>query len=567
VAIDTAIILNKLRTVAMDATDDYEVLGETLVYSDLFKSPEDWSTPGDPQVDPDPTEAAVGDHWKVVVDENLDSAGHYVKTSDGWERCAAPADPDGRADTTSWPHRLVFDPDTETFTFDALPINDRLSGNSVTNPAPHLVGGAIKSAQFLGNRLVFIGEDSVKLTAANDVFTIFNNNVNNITDADPIEKDILITNAGTPLRSEVCGDAVLILCENGVLTYGSASQDQLSAITNEGRLRKIADFKPQDIYPGSDGRRIAFVDQLGQIRLFEWDDQVRTVQYLGCTTEHVQDLFDGFDIEGVWLDGDTTYVTTTSRTVFVHEMYLRDGKLEQSAWATWVFNDRIRYLDTWGDQVRLVSLLVGTSHSLLTFQHRRAQEPEGFDFLPRLDRLEIVTGTYHATDDTTMFRLTGRDASLTETVLVASVNALGETSNEFLVPVRVDGRRFWVQGKWTGANHYAGFRFQYDLTLSKLHPSLTDLRPMYKGKQSVFFADTFSATIEVTREGETVRTIEYPANTLNAKSLNATQKTTGQADFLILGDARNTTIRITDDSPGPLTVSALGINVEMKGRG
>lgn len=565
VSLDTLIIVNKNKVVLMGATAAYQVLGEVLIYSDLFKSPDEWSTP-DPGA-ADPKAAPVGSHFKVLNDENLDPAGHYVKVSSSlWTRVAAPSDPDGKPNLETWPHRLVYRADTDDFVYDTLPLNDRLSGNSATNPVPHLVGGKIKSAQFLGNRLAFIGQDSLKLTAANDVFTIFADNVNNITDADPIELDINLHNIGTPVRTEVIGDAILVLCENGQFSYGSVSTDPLSPINNPGRIRQITDFKTEDIYPGTDGNRLVFLDQLGQMRAYQWDNQTRTVQYIGSTTEHVVGLFDDYDVEGVWLDGDTTYVCTTSPTVFIHQLYFRNGSLEQSAWSTYVFNERIRYLDTWADQIRLVSMLVTTSHSLLSHQRRKAPNPEDFDFTPRLDRLELLTGNYVASADQTEFVLTGRDATIGGTMLVTTKNFQGETDHQFLRPVSVNGRRFRVKGKWTGYEHYAGFRYTYRLVLSKLYAGLTNARPVFRAHQNVFHHETFSYTVKITREGGRELTVVWPSDTLNAKSLNATQRETGHASILILGDAKGTTIEIVNDTPGPVTISALGLNIELKGR-
>lgn len=567
--IDTIVLVNKLTAVEMEATPDYEVLSEVLVYSDLFKSPLDWSTPGDPLVDPDPTEAEVGAHWQVITDENLDCAGYYVKTADGWDRCAAPNDPDGRASRETWPHLLVYNPSTEKFYYREMAINDRLSGNSITNPVFPFVGSTIESVQFMDGRLCFIGRSTMNFAAAGDIFTVFVDNVNNITDADPISTDINFSNVGLPLRSEQVGDSIVVICENGALSYASV-QDALSPVKNNGKLRQVSDKKFLDIYPGTDGKRLVTMDHQKRIWVFQWDEETRSIAELGSLNQHVIGIFDAHTIDGLHVDGTTTYVTTTIATTFVHDMFMNaDGTLAQSAWGQYEFtgNERLRYIDTWQDKIRFY-VRSPQGHSFLEYQHRKPISPTDCDFDPRMDRREVQEGTYIPATDETEFVLSGRNADLNNVWVVTTRTPDDNISQEWHRPVWVHGRNFRIKGKWTGYEHYLGWDFNYNVVLSKLSAGPSTANLVFRGQQGFFFVDTTDIEVRVTRQGEaTHKSIKSSSFVLGAKSMDAAQSETGELRLLILGNAKDTKVEVFSNTPGSCTFSAIEWNVDAKGRG
>jgi hypothetical protein len=561
-SIDTLVMVNRTKRVAMEATDDYDVLSEVINYSDLFKTPEE-------QDDLDPTEQPVGAHFRVLEDENLDVAGIYAKTykdpdgnaeNDMWERVPAPADPDGHADRTTWPHRLVYLPDSNTFAYDVIPFNDRLSGNSITNEVFPFVGQTIQSVRFMDGRLFFIGRDSLNATAASDIFTIFGNNVNNLTDDDRLSLDITQKNVGLPLRSEVVGEALVILCENGQLSFGSADQ-ALTAIN--GRIRQISSFKGLDIYPGTDGKRLVMMDADKATRVFQWDELSRSVQYVGSTTEHVTGLFDDQNIESIVLDNTTTFVLTDTSTVWVHDMYFEGNALKQSAWSKYEFNETVKHIDAWADRIRLISL--GETWTLMTYSHRKAINPGGFDFDPRLDRRQLLQGIYLSDLDQTQFELENRDASMTRTWVVTTIDHSGNTSIEWFQPVWVNGRKFRIEGKWSNSTHYVGWEIDSEIELSKLWAGPADVRPMLN-RVNVFHDESTDYLLEAGAERGKQRRVEWNSNYLNTRRLNESMVETGVNSNLVLGDARYTTVRISNSTPGTVTVSAIELVVNRKGR-
>lgn len=561
-SIDTIVVLNRNVKTEMEATDHYDVISEVINFSDLFKTP-------DAQDDPDPTEQHLNSHFRVLEDENLDAAGYYKKTAatvdgddeDKWERCPAPDDIDGRVSRETWPHRLVYNTDTNQFAWDRIPFNDRLSGNTDTNQAFPFVDYDLQAVQFFSSRLFFIGRDSVNSTAASDIFTVFADNVNNLTDDDRISLDITQKNVGVPLRCEVVGEALVIICENGQLTFGSADE-KLTAIN--GRIRQIKDFKALDIYPGTDGHRLLMMDSDKSLRVFQWDETSRTVAYIGSTTEHVVGLFDNQTIDSLFLRGDTTFVQTGGSRVFVHDMYFVANEMRQSAWSKYDFNEDVKYIDAWGDRIRLVTL--GETWTLSTYLHRKAILETGWAYSPRLDRRQLLEGIYLADLDQTQFELENRDADEEDTFVVTTRRPDGEWSQEFFQPVWVNNRKFRINGKWTGYEHYVGWVIRSELEFQKVWPGAAALRTMLSGV-NIFRVETTDYDAEINQRGRTVRTVEWNGGHLNEQSMNFSGVTNGVHRILTLGDARETTVKVKSNTPGSVTVSAVEYLVTTKGRG
>lgn len=553
VAIDTMVICNRNTVMQTERTDDYTVKGEVDFFSDLD------------DLDPPPDD---GDVYKVLTSENFDPVGYYQydEDEDEWNRIAAPNQPSGSVRTSTWPHRLVYDEDAGTLTFSEIPSNDRLSGNQITNPRFPIVSETCQSVQFYDGRLAYIGTDTINLTAAGDIFTVYVNDVNNMVDDDPISRQITIKNVGTPKRTEQVGDALVIVCENGILEYSAGSDRPLSPATNLGRIRQLADFKARDVRPGVAGGRIVLADQFNDLHVFQWSNSTLTVEYSGSTTSHVSGLLDGVTIDGIYLNNLTTYVTTDTDTMYVHDLFFQEGQLAQSAWSKYDFSGETTALvSAWGNEIRLWQKRSGRQWSLVNYQHRETAAPTGFDFDPRLDRRELVSGTYDFKTNRTRFAISGREAGDFAVRVVTTKTPSGETSHEYLTPIASSGSNIWVQGNWSGYDHYIGTPIDAELEFSKFYAGASTVRPMLAGF-NVFHHESTNYTIQAGRKGTTLREIEWQSFYLNAKSLGETMVETGHSRNLLLGNGQETTIKIVNDGPGTCTISDIELLPAMKGR-
>ena len=98
----------------------------------------------------------------------------YVKWSDKdkiWKETVAPRIP-YKINPRNMPHAIVREADG-SFKLKKLPWVDRGSGNEDTNPDPSFIGRCINDIFFFRNRLGVISDESIILSATNDLFNFW----------------------------------------------------------------------------------------------------------------------------------------------------------------------------------------------------------------------------------------------------------------------------------------------------------------------------------------------------------------------------------------------------------
>ena len=130
---------------------------------------------------------------KVVNTVDIDVDDMYVKfvTDSGtygtgvWEETTAPGI-QYQFDELTMPHQLVRQADG-SFTFGPVTWEDRLVGDTTTNPNPSFVGQKINNLFFYRNRLGFLSNEAVVLSRAGDYFNFWVTTALTVTDDDPID--------------------------------------------------------------------------------------------------------------------------------------------------------------------------------------------------------------------------------------------------------------------------------------------------------------------------------------------------------------------------------------------
>ena len=143
-----------------------------------------------------PTTAKVGFIAKVLGDTSQNEDDFYVKfrptnsSSTGidegvWEETVAP-NIDWEFDPTVMPFSLTKTGPT-TFTFAKIDWTKRLAGDEDSAPNPSFVGKAINDIFFFKNRLGFLSEENVIMSAVGEPFQFWPTTVQQILDSDPID--------------------------------------------------------------------------------------------------------------------------------------------------------------------------------------------------------------------------------------------------------------------------------------------------------------------------------------------------------------------------------------------
>lgn len=545
VALDTVIICNRNTVVVADDYPNYTVAGEYNNFSEL---------PGN---DPDHGNPVTNAYYRVLDKENSDPAGYYQWDGSKYNRVPPPGDEDASYDLTTMPHRLVYDPDANLITYSTIPFEKRLSGSSRTNLILPIVGEKIKSVNYFQSRLVLLTEKNLNLSYNSNIFRLFVNDMDTIVVQDRISKDILESNIGRPLRTAVINNTLIITCENAVLAF-DAELGNASLTNANGAIRKIADLKCADVKPTTNGSYMYFVDQFNQIQSLAIANIQVGVQNFGSLNDYDPSLLQGVDIKQIYADADTLYVLGTEGELYVHDSKIINGKFVQLAWTKYTNRQhKIRHIDTWQNKVRIVSETSLGSLCFLEYTHRKPENDPGLDHKVRLDIRELKTGTYFSNKDRTRFEHSVDNASTDYSYIV---NA---TTGQKLKCVDVDGKYAFFEGKLEG-DWYLGFNYRYRVKLNNVWAGSLDLRVMGKSF-SLFYTDSTDFDLIIGRINGRQRRMHWQTPSVNKGIVGQTLVNTGVYTTFVMGDLRYIDIAIESDSPGPLTVNAIGYEVNGKG--
>ncbi len=269
---------------------------------------------------------------------------------DRWVQVAPPGQSDGAIDETTSPIRMtrtVIGPPAH-FSVHTLDYTVRLSGDANTNPVPKLwdEGIPVKDITFYQGRLVFIGEQYVVMSQADDLFNFFSTDPGKIVDSDPI-------------NLEISGDGVSFLQrtipfrKNLMFTTESSQQFELSFTDVLNQESAVVDqstnVKTLDVAPTSFAGRIylAGTDCAGgTVHEYAYDDfQVASVT--NNIASHVDTLLPT-NIQTIISDGtNRTLVACSgdSNILYVYAAFWDAQKKVQSAWTKYEFHTNYKILD------------------------------------------------------------------------------------------------------------------------------------------------------------------------------------------------------------------------------
>lgn len=301
-----------------------------------------------------PVTAPDGYVVKVQGDTESVDDDYYVKWNSKerlWQECAA----EGvtyKIDDITMPWALVREADG-TFTFKPNVWAERLVGDDNSNPIPSFIDLTLNDIFFYRNRLGFLSDENVILSASSDFFNFWFKSAVSINDTDPIDisvssnKVAILTDA-IPFARELMlfsKEGQFVLSSDGVMTPKTVKVDQITAFNYSPETQPIAI-----------GQSIFFINnRINHCSLMRY-----------YTVQDVADLKNAEDVsahvpsyipKGIYkLSGNSTENTITmlsdakTNTVWVYKFAETDGKLTQSAWGKWEF----RYD---GSQVCLASFI------------------------------------------------------------------------------------------------------------------------------------------------------------------------------------------------------------------
>ncbi len=550
---------------------------------------------------PEDSTVMDGDVYEVIAEENLDPAGFYMffpskphadyekgyfPKHGSWYRVPRANDPEARYLNTCMPHKVVYDEQAGTLTIDEIQWRQRVSGNEHTvKRMPWVNEGItsgnsfkIKAIEYYAGRLFLMSEEHVTASRNNDFFNLWVDSASAIGDQDRISVNVTQTEVGDLLRCRQVGEALFVIAEQGQLEFSPPSSETLTG-TN-GRIVTITDYPSHDIDPSAGPGLVTMLDKYGDVHQFTWGAvEPKALIYTGLLTAHVPKHFHKKTPERVFTFGNTVFITLTDSNPEMHDTFFIRGAAIQSAWGEFDTIDDIVYIHAWQDNVRIITHKVDTDedYALTTYLHRESAPPEGMLYLPRIDRLELVSGSdmiYDSELDTTTVPHTGRPGDLARTHIVTTNP---DNTHEFIKPTRLDDNGDPVfDGNFSDSDslgvgtvdQFIGFAWDTSLTLNELYPEkIAD--DVQTQQLTIFHFETTDYLLTWTPfpNVDPVLSLSFQSHRVGLVTIGAASFETKFVVADVMIDPRSGEITITSDTPGQFSIMSIEYTFDKQGRG
>ena len=276
---------------------------------------------------------------------------YYVKfeTSNGtafgfgiWRETVGPLEP-FKFNTSTMPHVLVRDAATGTFEFKEFDYSPRIAGDLNTAPTPTFVGTVLNNINTFRNRLVFLADENVIMSAADSYDRFFPETVQTIVNSDPID---LVT-GGTEIHfltsSLAFANTLLLFSRHGQFRLDAGAVGIGGALTPQtATITAITTYETQpNVDPISVGRTVYFSIPKGEfsgLRDFYLEDVTGAVPVSEEVSSAVPRYLPKNIVSLVSSASEETIIAISKdepkRIYFYKFFYEEDEKL-QSSWSFW----------------------------------------------------------------------------------------------------------------------------------------------------------------------------------------------------------------------------------------
>ncbi len=275
---------------------------------------------------------------KFTLNKTSPSVGEY---GDGvWKETVAP----GIAfefDATTMPHVLVRETNG-TYTFKKHTWSGRLAGDTLTAPNPTFVDDYIQNINLFRNRLVFLSNENVVLSAADAQDRFWPETVQTIIDSDPVD----LATGGTSINLLTSS----ISFANTLLLFSRHSQFRLDAGLNVGstltpKTATITQITSYDMVESVDpiavGRNTYFATPKGNfsgLREFFLPDSSGSVPLSEDVTSSIPRFIDDNLCTLISAVAEESIVMISAdepKRIYIYKFFFEEDTKLQSAWSYW----------------------------------------------------------------------------------------------------------------------------------------------------------------------------------------------------------------------------------------
>lgn len=513
-----------------------------------------------------PAEAATGAIYKVISPETSFVPYYVVKAADAgvWDETVAP-DLANKLDPLTMPHALVRIADG-TFQFTPFSWTERGVGDETSNPIPGFVGRPIRNVFIHQNRLAFLFDESLMLSAAGEFGRFFRTTILDYLDSDPISI------AATTNKVSILNDAVPF--NDGVMLF--ADQTQFSLSNGEAGLsptslaiRPVTHYEVSPIAsPVANGSEVYFTsDSSGYTTIFEY---TRSPDADATSAANITAHVPRYIPSGVHKlipagDLNALFVLTSGdpSAVYVYQFYWVDGTTKaQSAWHRWSLSDEDTILSA-AYNTGALTLVISRPSGVYVERIQLGSSGTGdiTDRYPYLDRKVELTGVYSAVTERTTLTFSEPILEPERFWLVRSEDFPGDTAD---APLRtslfdwaVDNGSLSVPGDYSGGTVYGGYVYQSRWRPSQPYLRRQDGTALVSGRLQLrtlrmSFRNTASFYCDVHPYGEGVtdpHRFTFTGQMVGSGALNQRPQANGDVSIVLAAHAESAVIDIINEDP------------------
>lgn len=515
------------------------------------------------------TPPSEGDVWKVQgLDSNAFGSYYVIRRNGVWIETHAPGQTVA-LDENTMPWALVRQGDG-TFLFTKFPWKVRLVGDNGTNPPPTFVGKTLADVFYHKNRLGFVCDENIVLSAAGDYGQFFRQTVTDLLDSDVVDVAVSTSKVSALRYAVPTNNALMLFADqtqfrlnsgDSGLTPTSVSVDTASEFEMNLKAR-----------PLGIGTEVYFVTEAGSWSRFReyFVDPEALSNDAADVTAHVPRFVpkNVTKLAGN-ANEDVLYALTAEakNRVYVYKFFWNNDGKAQNSWSYWEFtaDTEILSMDALENNLYLVVQRPdGVYIERLNVQTGAETDTLGTQVL--IDRLATVTGGYDGALQRTLwtlpypvpearrsaFRLVrGADFGSGTLTLIDPTSYVWDSDTV----VRVDGNV-------TAGEVYCGFAYTMRYTFSEPfmegnNGAITTGRLMLR-TFVVYFQDTalFKTSVAPYGSDPLVETVvpsglnEFSGKTLGEDALKLSTPLfyTGKYAFQVYGDSRVAKVTLLNDS-------------------
>lgn len=518
-----------------------------------------------------PTNASVGQIFEVVGDDSNAFDNFYVKalSADTYEETVRPGI-QYQMNAATLPHSIVPNNSSNPTAFTLQPntFGERTAGDTSSSPNPSFIGKQISNIFFYKNRLGFLADENVVMSAAGDFFRFFPETVTTILADAPIDVSVSHTKVALLRHAISFNDSLTLFSDSTQFTIdnrGNLTPQTISIIPS-------TEFEnDSSVAPVGAGNFLYFISKKGDyssVREYYIQSDTVITDALEVTA-HVPKYIPKNVVKMSASSNEDILVclSSESRTkLYVYKWY-SDGKQKlQSSWSTWELASGSSILDIQIIENTLYMVVNRSDGVYLESIDLQYLDDSGLGFNVRADRKFTQTGSYDSATDTTTWTL---PYQYTGTVIAVKSGSWPTRKGVDITTTRPTNTTVAATGDYSAHPVILGIPYTMTYEFSEQHVREKD------GKQSVQsgrlqlrtmrlnYEDTGFFRITVTPEARQTYEYEFAGVVLNQASSTIEDVILSDGTFRFPVQSKNdrVAIKIVSDSYLPVAVQ----NAEWEG--